>query len=391
MPRITSAEAASRLGVKVETLYAYVSRGILRSERVSGGKGTSFDLEEVERLARNGTRRQGRAVNVLSFRTVRSSVSHVDDERLFYRDEDVETLSRERTFSEVASLLWTGDVQQDEPMVAPSAMLAALRRAVGPVGADDGIARLRIAVALAGSRDPLRFDLDASAVAASGRTILACMAAVVDPASPSRDGVPVPRRLWPEGTLLDDPVLAEALDAAMILLMDHGLATSTVAARVAASTRADPYAVVSAGLAAFEGPLHGQASAAAHADLELVMRGRPAASVVQQSLRRGRPVPGFGHPLYPRGDPRATRVLDLLARSAHATDALAALDAVRSTLAGRAGGHPNIDMALAVLTHAAGLPPDAGELVFAVARAVGWVAHALEEYQEDPLRWRGQS
>ena len=105
-----------------------------------------------------------------------------------------------------------------------------------------------------------------------------------------------------------------------------------------------------------------------------------------EHLRAGRALPGFDHRLYPEGDPRASMLLELLGEDPAAADVVAAMQ----RLTAASGLRPNIDLALAALAHAAGMPRDAGEVVFSIARSVGWVAHALEEYDETPLRFRGQ-
>ncbi|MEV4192405.1 citrate/2-methylcitrate synthase, partial [Streptomyces toxytricini] len=158
---------------------------------------------------------------------------------------------------------------------------------------------------------------------------------------------------------------------------------------VAASARAHPYAAVSAGLGVLEGPLHGAAGRLAHRTLAEVLERGGAAPVVAEHLRAGRPVPGLGHRLYAAEDPRATALFARLEDVPGAAPALAAArELVATTAAGRGGPHANVDLALAVLTLSTGMPAEAGETVFAVARTAGWIAHALEEYQERPLRMR---
>ncbi|MGW7595282.1 citrate/2-methylcitrate synthase, partial [Streptomyces rubiginosohelvolus] len=163
---------------------------------------------------------------------------------------------------------------------------------------------------------------------------------------------------------------------------------STLAARVAASARAHPYAVVSAGLGVLEGPLHGAASGLAHRMLAEVLERGGAAPVVADHLRAGRPVPGLGHRLYTGEDPRARTLFGLLERVPQAGPALAAAREVVATTARDAPLHANVDLALAVLSVASGMSAEAGETVFAISRTAGWIAHALEEYGERPLRMR---
>lgn len=174
------------------------------------------------------------------------------------------------------------------------------------------------------------------------------------------------------------------LDTALALLVDHGLAASTLAVRVAASARAHAYAAVCAGLDVLEGPLHGASSGLAHRMLLDVLDRGDAAPVIAEELRAGRRIPGLGHRLYPGEDPRARVLFELLERTPRAEPALAAARDVVSTTARHPPLHANVDLALAVFTASCGMPATAGETIFAVARTAGWIVHALEEYGERP-------
>jgi citrate synthase len=196
-------------------------------------------------------------------------------------------------------------------------------------------------------------------------------------------------RLWGKICTTEAGGLLAALRAALVLLADHELAASTLAVRVAASVRADPYAAVASGLGALGGPLHGGASLGAETMLAAAAGPRDAPRVVGDLLRRTGRVPGFGHFVYRAGDPRAVCLLDLVARGAPRSARLAVAQAVLAEMRRRALPEPNIDFALAVLADVAGMISGAGEAVFAVARTAGWIAHALEEYARDvPLRPR---
>jgi citrate synthase len=107
-------------------------------------------------------------------------------------------------------------------------------------------------------------------------------------------------------------------------------------------------------------------------------------TTIADRLREGSPLPGFGHPLYPDGDPRATTLLGLLDDGPVRECATRLIEAMRA----RSGAHPTIDFALAALTLRNGMPADTGEAIFAVARTAGWLAHALEEYADRPSRFR---
>ena len=188
----------------------------------------------------------------------------------------------------------------------------------------------------------------------------------------------------------EQPGLTVILQAALVLLADHELAASTLAARVAASVRADPYAVVATGLGALGGALHGGASLRAELMLASAREPSDAARVVGELLRRGERIPGLGHFVYKTGDPRSVLLLSMIRKLAPDSLRLAVADAVLAEARRRALPEPNIDFALAALADTAGLITGAGEALFAVARSAGWLAHALEEYaRQRPIRPRG--
>lgn len=395
--RLTTREAAELLGVKPETVYAYVSRGLLSSVRAPGGRGSTFDAEEVRALARRSGRRDpSPAGGDLVFRT---GITLIEEDRYYFRGVDATELARHHSYEEVAEWLWTGELRPGTRFAAPARTLAAARRAVAALPAHSGSTdRLRAAVTAAAAMDPLRFDLSPEAVLSSARALiptlvgaLPVLGAPVAGEGPGGEtgGDSLARQLWPRLTArpADAPALA-VLDAALTLLIDHDLAASTLAARVAASAHAHPYAVVSAGLGVLEGPLHGAASGLAHRMLQEAVDRGSAVPVVADHLRTGRRVPGLGHRLYRAEDPRAVTLFALLEDVEQAAGALAAAREVVATTARHAPLPANIDLALAVLSVACGMAAEAGETVFAVSRTAGWIAHALEEYGERPLRIR---
>jgi citrate synthase len=407
--RLSTAEAAARLGVKPATLYAYVSRGLLARERSSDGRTSSFDPAEVERLTRRGRpgRRGRRPAAEL---VVESALTAIEGGVPWYRGLPVTELAASRSFEEVAEWLWSGrfPAPTAPPWRAGAAALAAGRRAQAALPADAlPLERIRVAAVALAAGDDLRLELRPAAVTAAGRTLIAglagCLPRLGRPpapdagaaARPPRRGAAgqdagVAARLWAGLSPLDpDPALLGVLDAALVLLADHELAASTVAARVAASVRADPYAVAAAGLATLSGSLHGGASLAVEVLLSEVERPGQAARAVGQRLRRGERLRGFGHPLYPDGDPRAACLLDRLRRAAGGSPRLAVVDALLEATRRRGLPPPNVDLALAALGHVAEMTRGAGEAVFAVARVAGWLAHALEEYERaTPIRLR---
>ncbi len=389
--RLTAAEAARRLGVKRETLYAYVSRGLLTSYRAAGGRASLFDPVEVGRLALRGRRRAPRASAPL---VIDSGLTAIQDGSFYYRGLDAVALARTRTFEQVAVWLWTGSFADHATWAAEDGAVAvgAAAQAALPAGTPP-LERLRVLVAALAATDELRFQLDPAAVVATGRSLLAGLVDAlppVDPGARPAGRTAVAGRLWPAlCPAAPSPAMLGILDAALVLLADHELAASTLAARVAASVRADPYAVVLAGLGAVSGALHGGASLGAEALLDEVGRPDRAARVIGDRLRRGEQIPGLGHPLYPDGDPRARALLQRLQAAAAGAARLAVVEAVLDAVGRRDLGRPNVDFALAALGHVTGMVRGAGEAIFATARIAGWLAHALEQYEHAaPFRLR---
>ncbi len=180
--------------------------------------------------------------------------------------------------------------------------------------------------------------------------------------------------------------LVTAIQAALVLLADHELATSTLAVRVACSVRAHPAAAIAAGLQVVRGPLHGGASRAA-ADLLADARRRGARDAVRSSLGGGRRLPGFGHTIYRAGDPRLPPLLHAVQAIPGGEQAWADVEAVLAEAGRTITRLPNVDLGLAALMHVGRLPHDAP--IFAVARIAGWAAHYDEEAEERPVRFRG--
>lgn len=389
--RLSTKEAAELLGVKPETVYAYVSRGHLSSRRAPGGRGSTFDAQEVETLARRNRRESAGTPGSGGELSVRTHLTLIEADRYYFRGVDATRLATGHSYEEVAEWLWTGRLRPGAAFTAPAASLAVARRAVEALPEHAGpVDRLRVAATAAASADPLRFDLSEEAVLATARILIPTLVGALPPHRPDQhDEGPLAHRLWARlsGRPADEAAL-RFLDTALALLADHDLAASTLAVRVAASARAHAYAAVSAGLGVIEGPLHGAAGGLAHKLLLDVLDQGDAGPVIAGELRAGRRIPGLGHRLYQGEDPRARVLFELLEDMPRAAPALAAARDVVATTARHAPLHANVDLALAVFTTSCAMLATAGETIFAVARTAGWIAHALEEYGERPLRMR---
>ncbi|MER7929922.1 citrate synthase [Streptomyces sp. NPDC096057] len=389
--RLSTKETAELLGVKPDTVYAYVSRGQLSSRREPGGRGSTFDAKEVEALARRNRRESSGSSGSGGELSVRTRITLIEKDRYYFRGVDATELAARHSYEEIAEWLWTGELRPGITFTAPKAAVAVARRAVDALPEHAGPTdRLRVAAIAAATADPLRFDLSEDAVLGTARILIPTLVAALPPVRRThRDEGPLAHRLWARlsGRPADDASL-RVLDTALGLLVDHDLAASTLAVRIAASARAHAYAAVSSGLGVLEGPLHGAASGLAHRFLLDVLDQGTAAPVVADELRAGRRIPGLGHRLYPGEDPRARALFALLEEIPGAAPALAAARDIVATTARHTPLHANVDLALAVFTVSSGMLSTAGETVFAVARTAGWIAHALEEYGERPLRMR---
>ncbi|PWI15005.1 citrate synthase [Streptomyces sp. Act143] len=390
--RLSTKEAAELLGVKPETVYAYVSRGQLSSRRAPGGRGSTFDAKEVETLARRNRRESGGGSGSGGGElAVRTRITLIDADRYYFRGVDATELAARHSYEEIAEWLWTGRMKPGTTFTAPDASVAVARRSVDALPEHASPTdRLRVAAIAAAAADPLRFDLSEDAVLGTARVLIPTLVAALPPVRAGhRDEGSLAQRLWARlsGRAADEASL-RVLDTALGLLVDHDLAASTLAVRVAASARAHAYAAVSAGLGVLEGPLHGAASGLAHRLLNDVLEQGDAGPVIADELRAGRRIPGLGHRLYRGEDPRARALFALLEEIPRAEPALLAARDVVATTARHTPLHANVDLALAVFTASSGMPATAGETIFAVARTAGWIAHALEEYGERPLRMR---
>jgi citrate synthase len=280
-----------------------------------------------------------------------------------------------------------GDPEIWEPV--PEALAAAREAQRGLAAEVLPLERLQVIVTALAVADPVRLNLDPAVVARTGQGLLAGMVDALPAIGPRRSG---PRglheRLWRKlaGARADDR-LVHVLRFAMVLLADHELAASTLAARVAASVRADPYAVVTAGLGVTSGALHGGASLGVETLLGELTEPERAPYAMGERLRRGERLPGFGHVVYRNGDARGEALMDRLRLAVPGHPRLVAAEAVLAEAARRGLPAMNVDFPLALLTHLAGMPRGAGEAIFGIARTAGWLAHAMEEYAH-PTRLR---
>jgi citrate synthase len=388
---LTAQEAATELGVSAATLYAYVSRGLVRSEPTNGGRRLRrYHREDVQRLKerkelrRNPAKLAERALH-WGVPVLESALTLIADGHLYYRGHEVVALATTRTVEEVAALIWLGDLKADVTALFDAAGNGISPRCLASRQQLAGLTPIEVFQAVlpvAAAEDVAAYDLRPQAVAQAGARILRLLALII--AGRERNCGDIAGTIQ-EGWAPDAPSAARLLSAALILCADHELHASAFTARCVASAGSTPYAVVTAGLAALQGVKHGVFIQQMEAFLEEVGTPSRAHAAIVSRLKRGELLPGFGHRLYPAGDPRGKALLELTTEAHPNSPATELANAVIGQARRVIGEHPTIDFALAVLAKTLHLPPGAALALFAVGRTIGWIGHAIEQYQLDQL------
>ncbi|ARP80165.1 excisionase [Bordetella genomosp. 8] len=376
---LNSTEAAARLGVSRQTLYAYVSRGLLHAAPGGNHRESRYFAADVDRFASQRARGRkpkevAKAALNWGLPVLESSITSIDDGRLFYRGVDALELADHASLEDVAALLWQCDRQiAFGPRAAPApAVLRPLIKHYRDQRAEEALLPL---FAVASEDAPTAIWQKSAERQARGcgdlvRILAACLLGAPPDTTPIHEQC---ARAWGVG-----PAGAELIRMALVLCADHELNASSFTGRCVASTSASLRAVVIGGLAGLSGERHGATTARVEAwwdelgtrDTERKMRDR---------LSRGDDLPGFGHSLYPDGDARATYLLTrLLPRH---PQWVRMLDA-GTTLVGQ---KPSVDLALVALRRHLRLPLGAAFGLFALGRSVGWIAHGLEQREQPDL------
>jgi len=377
---LSARESAERLGIKLDTLYAYVSRGLLRSIEVDDSRERHYDAEDIERFrSARGGKRGARAVAEALMPVIGSAVCLIENGRLYYRGVDAIRLAETATLEVAAALLWEMDMAPTPSLPRMRGREARVSGRVGALHALGMIERCQIRLATLAGEDLAALDLSRGGVARTGQTILnelvACVAGVAPHAEPAH-------RVLAQSWRLDDAG-SDLVRRCLVLLADHELNASTFVARCVASTAATPYAVVCGALAALSGRRHGGASAQAEALFREIAAGGDPLTVMAARIARNEMLPGLGQPLYPAGDPRAAAILGAIATARPA--AWPRIDSAVAAAVRFSGQRPNVDFALAAAATALDLPHGAALGLFVVGRTVGWIAHAIEQYESGVL------
>jgi citrate synthase len=381
---LSSDDASKCLGVSRTTLYAYVSRGLVRSSPSPGNTHQRrYAAEDVERLRSRSEQRRDpgktaeRALH-WGVPVLESSITLIDSDRLYYRGYDVCELARTRSVEEVAALLWTGSFDAGLFAGTPLHVVA------GGKSAEDlpFVSRAQSMLPLVGAGDPLAYDLRPRAVAQTGWRIVNLLTSVAVESAELEESIEetLHKRWTPKM-----PHAVELLRAALILCADHELNVSSFTARCVASAGSSPYAVVVAGLTAIEGAKHGGMSEKVESMFTDLRRSRDVHKALADRLRRHEPIHGFGHRLYANGDPRAALLMELLARRFAKSPEVLFARSVAKAGEELTGDKPTIDFALVALARALKLDRGTALTIFALGRSIGWIGHAIEQYAKDEM------
>ncbi len=375
---VTANEASKVLGVSRATLYAYVSRGYIRSEPSPRDPRTRrYRREDVERLRNRSEERRDpakaaeRALH-WGMPILESSITLIADGRLFYRGHDVVELARTRSIEEVVALIWAGSFDAD--IFGTPLHVVAGGRSVENL---PFINRAESMLPLVAARDPLGFDLRPRAVAQTGWRIVNLLTSI---AAESSHLEPTIDETLHACWVPKSAHAAELIRAAIILSADHELNVSSFTARCVASAGSSPYSVVLGGLAAIEGVKHGGISSRVETMFDDLRRSSDIRRALGDRLRRGETIDGFGHPLYPHGDPRTEVLMAMLDAQFPRSKELAFVHSFVDAAEALLGEKPTVDFALVAVARTLKLPPGSPLVLFAIGRSIGWIGHAIEQY-----------
>lgn len=375
---LTARQAAGELSVSPATLYAYVSRGLIRSEPVEASRERRYRAEDVRAL-------KGRRNAVGASRSaddeqpvIETSVSTIAEGGPIYRGVAAVGLAEEASLEQAATLLW--DVsgidlfEPDNLPVTDDAMRAVMAAATNAAPLSRAVA----VFALAAEADRQAFNRSAEGRARIGARIMRLTAAAILGTAPSAEPIHAQiARAWASG----HPQSQALIRRALVLLADHELNPSTYTLRCAASTGLNLYDATIAGLVALKGPKHGGAGLLAARLVASLAESDPR-ETIHSRVALGEPIPGFGHKVYRTSDPRADDLLAALVRAG--AERRLAVEAPL-LISEATGLFPNMDYALAVLARTLSLPTGAEIALFAIARTAGWIAHGMEQLASEKL------
>lgn len=365
---LTAKEVCEALNISRQTLYAYVSRGKVRANAQKGDARKSlYHAHDVENLA--ASKKRGRSRRAIAKSTqswgepvLRSDISHIDQGKLYYRGYDAIEMSKEATYENVTKLLIDADLKFD-PSFATVKM-----------DGKNAFVRMIAAATHILTTNQIHKEADKNVI------ILKSLLAAICEQTELPDS---PFHIQLARHFSDNKDFEDIARRCLVLCADHELNPSAYTARVAASAHASTEACILAALASFSGTRHGSMTS-----MTRWWVGRAAMKPKNEQtsfIKAVKNPPGFGHPIYPKIDPRAEELLQYFEMPDGWGDVVNQVEKTHKL-------YPNLDFALAAMEKSLGLKPKTGQTLFGFGRVIGWIAHAEEQRASGklirPRAWR---
>lgn len=388
---LSAKQAAAELGVSLATLYAYVSRDLIRSEPMPDSRAKRYRAEDVRKLKERRTSQTSSPAQTGDPRTTMnfggvpvldSAITLISDGRLYYRGADATVLAESSSLEQVSTLLWgCRDVQPftQDNVPTPTPMMERLSAEVAQL---PPIARCLTLLPAAATTDPSIYNRTERGLASTGAKLTRLVASVIAGVPPS--AAPV-HEVLAKAMTMGDRRAAHVIRAALVLCADHELNASAFTARCVAGTGSTLYASVQAGICAAEGPRHGGFTSRVESFLTDMAHRQDLEDAVLMRLRHGDPVPGFGHPLYPDGDPRAAKLISIMEAAYGDDPAFLRSKRIMQVMTDAGGVAPSIDFAIGAMSATLRMLPGAGLAVFVMGRTAGWIGHAIEQHRSGQM------
>jgi citrate synthase len=388
--------AALMLGVKTQTLYAYVSRGLIRTAPRRGTQASLYHREDVEAVRLNG--RSGNFSGDPSERFIRwggggvlqTAITSIDAAGPRYRGKlAVDLANMDRPFEDCVELLWSGILPSQsvvwQPAYVPESFLDFIPSIIKLAKKTNSRQMLALTVgayAASVGRNP---ETALGAPVLAGRQLIQILAPTLGllrtrprytPSSkPESIAAIIAESV---GAPRTDQIL-RALNACLILSADHELAPSTFTSRIAASAGADIFSCVNSAFGTFEGALTGFGCDESEKTLRSAASPKEYVTVLEEYIRRKEHIPGYNHPLYPAGDPRALHLIEL-ARDINSDTPIArhVLNCI-DTATKELEVVPSLAAGLVAIAAALDMPKEMPGAMMAIGRVSGWIAHSFEQ------------
>lgn len=394
---LTAEEAVGLLGVSRQTLYAYASRGMIRSIRQTGSKQKLYLREDVEKVKARSEARSGHGAVAASAMDwgepiIQTTITEITPAGPRYRGRLASNLLRTGTsFETVAELLWTGIWQEDalrwDVTPLPNE-IRALIDAIPPLQSNDqllevfALVTLQIGMLRGTTSERLRGGRSVEAAREIIQTMVGCLGLLSSRKRfiPMEDGQSISQGILSALEIDDTDENIDAIESFLILFADHELSPGAFAARVAASCGATLHSCITSAIATSTGVQVGRM----YDRIEELLTDEPEKDSLLRRAHRylesGSDLPpGFGHRLYPEGDPRSLKLIEIVKQRRCQNKRLEAIYRFIDEGHTRLGLSPRHELAVVTLAVAMGLPKHCGGALFVLARSAGWVAHVLEQ------------